>query len=120
MIRHRYDLDIVPGRLAPRVHLSQYDERFLVEMRLYAREGRLQLESGTTAKICGIKPNGEAYTAAVILRDNIATIQGDGNLTDVSGTGTFEICLTHGGKELYTTNFDINIEPSPAERSAGN
>lgn len=119
MIRHRYDLDITPGRSAPEVHLSQFDDRFLVEMRLFTRLGTFRLESGTSAKICGVKPNGEAYIAPVILNENIATIQGDGNLTDTAGAGTFELCLTHSGKELYTTNFEIIIEPSPAERSAG-
>ena len=119
MIRHHYDLDIIPGRSAPKIHLSQFDERFLIELRLFAREGTLRLESGTTVTIRGTKPDGGEYTAPVILNDNIATIQGDGNLTDVAGTGTYELCMTHGGKELYTTNFDIIIEPSPAERSVG-
>lgn len=120
MIRRRYELDITPGRSAPKIHLSQYDKRFLIEMRLFSREGTLQLGSGTTVTIRGTKPNGEAYIAPVVLNDNIATIQGDGNLTRVSGFGTYELCLTNNGKELYTTNFDIIVEPSPAERSAGN
>lgn len=120
MIRRRYDLDLIPGRLAPIVHLSQYDEIFIVEMRLFARDGVMQLESGTTVTIRGTKPDGQPYTAPVVLNDNIATIQGDGNLTDVAGTGTFELCLAHGGKDLHTTNFDIVIEPSPTGRRVGN
>ena len=120
MITKTYDLDIVPGRLSPTVRLSQYDERFRVQMRLYAREGDFTIESGTTAQIRGRKPNGESYTAPVSLSGNIATINGDGNFTDSAGTGVFELCLTHNRKELYTANFTVEIEPSPAERRAGN
>lgn len=120
MITRNYELDIIPGRLTPTVKLSQYDERFRANMTLFAREGEFTIRSGTTAELRGTKPDGSEYTEVCTLAGNVATFGGHGELTDVSGTGIFEICLIHGGKELYTANFYIEIEPSPAERGNGN
>ena len=116
MITHTYPLDVVPGNQQATFKLSQYDENFTMVLQLYAREGTLTLENGTTVELQGTKPDGDSYTKAASLSGNNVTIVGDGNLTDVAGTGTFELCMTHNSKVLHTANFSIYIEPSPMER----
>lgn len=120
MITKNFNLDIIPGGSAPMIRLSQYDQDFTIILELFARRGEFIIESGTTAVLRGTKPNGDAYEAPVLLSGNIATIHGDGKLTDTEGTGVFELCLTHSRKELYTSNFTIVIEEAPTERRGGN
>lgn len=111
---------MIPGGSPLLLRLSQYDENFTIVMELFARDGEFTIQSGTTVTIRGTKPNGEGYEAPVLLSGNFATVRGDGRLTDAAGTGVFELCLKHSGKELYTSNFEIEFEPSPMERGNGN
>ena len=115
-ITHTYTLDVVPGNQQSTFKLSQYDENFTMVLELFAREGQLTLDNGTTVELQGTKPDGTEYTKAASLTRNRVTIEGDGNLTDVAGTGIFELCMTHNNRILHTANFNIYIEPSPMER----
>ena len=120
MITKPYRLDIIPGGSPLVIRLNQYDEDYILILELFAREGAFTLQSGTRAMIRGTKPNNEAYEASVTLSGNFATVRGDANMTDAAGTGVFELCLKYNEKELYTSNFEIEFEPSPMERGNGN
>lgn len=95
------------------VNVSQYDANFVLRVGLVADDADFVIESGTSAKVRGKKADGTSYTANASLSGKYAVINGDRNMTNVAGTGVFEICLTHGGKELYSSNFYLVVEPRP-------
>ena len=116
MITHEIRLSMTPEnrKRPPVINVSQDDENFQIVAALYSNTGELTIESGTTAVLRGTKPGGAAYTKSGTLNENNVTIMGDSELTDAAGTGVFEICLTHDGKELYSENFHVEIETRAA------
>lgn len=117
MITHNLELDVVPYGEPPTVHLSGYDTAFTLVINLFASRGHFVIEDGTTVQLRGVKLNGEPCEEALSFgQDHSITIDGGIFGLDRYGSGVFELCLTHGDKELYTSNFYILVEPSPAER----
>lgn len=112
MITHTYDLDMTPGDDPVEIHLNKNDADFSLRFLLFSSLGELNIESGTSAQIRGTKPGGGKYTASasITISSKTVTVSGNKNMTDEVGTGVFEICLTHGGKELYSANFHIVVE----------
>ena len=100
MIVHKRELDIVPGGTKAQLFLNQNDADFQLQFTLFAKEGEFTIEEGTTASIHGKKGRGGTYEATATLSEGIVTVQGDSNMTDEAGQGTFELCLTHGDKKL--------------------
>ena len=119
MIVHKKELDIVPGGSKVQIFLNQNDADFQLQLTLSAKEGEFTIEEGTTASIHGKKGKGGAYEAAATISESVVTVQGDSNMTDEAGQGTFELCLTHDGKKLHTSNFLIKIEETPVRQEDG-
>ena len=95
------------------VNVSQNDANFVLKIGLVANDATFVVEPGTSVKLRGRKPDGTAYTANATLNGKYAIVNGDQNMTNVAGTGVFEICLTHGGKDLFSSNFRLVVEPRP-------
>lgn len=113
MIEHEYDLDMTPGEAPVEIHLNRNDTDFRLVLHLFSGLGTLTLESGTTAEIRGRDAAGAEYSenASVDIEAKTVSVSGSAELTACAGAGTYEICLMHGGKELYSANFHIIIEP---------
>lgn len=117
MITHEISLDVLAGGIPPVVKLSQYDKQYSLVIHLYSRYGAFEIESGTGCYLRGVKSDGQKVERSISLSNYTASISGDTALTDVRGLGKFEVCLSKRNKELYSTNFYILVEPSPAERT---
>ena len=117
MITYRHKLDVVPASEHPELWLSQNDENYQMIFDLYARTGDFTIEAGTTAAIHGTKPDGSSYSAPASLSGKTVTVEGDAEMTSAKGRGVFEICLTHGGRELHTNNIIINFERAALENT---
>lgn len=119
IVRKPYRLDMNPGGvLSPTVHLSQYDSAFEIVFALYSSYGEFTMESGTTAKVRGTKPDGNGYSAdcTVDISNKTVTVEGDIQITAVSGASWYEITLYKDGKELNTKNFKILIEHAALDK----
>ena len=115
MITLPYNLDICPNFQRNIVaRLSQGDEDFEIVISLYATNGTLTIEDGTTAQICGTLTDGTGYTedATLNISNGTVTISGDADLTACAGANVFEIVLTKGTKVLHSQNFEIWVEPA--------
>lgn len=118
MIEHRYRLDMVAGGRPLHLHMNQHDRNYTLILTLFAERGELTIETGTTVKLQGTRPDGESYTTSATLGENtdgeyVVTVQGDTAMTSAAGTGAFQLCFTHGGKELYSPVFFIDFETTP-------
>ncbi|MBR0411050.1 MAG: hypothetical protein IJI25_08630 [Eubacterium sp.] len=111
MMEHEaYDLSVTPLGDPVVIHLNRGDADFKLKFNIMSRSGTFKMENGTSAKICGTKPDGTKYEASASISGNTVTVNGDSNMTNTPGVGVFEICLTHARKELFTQNFKVCIE----------
>ena len=112
MVEQEFNLSVTPIGNPIQIHLNKDDSDFRLIFNIESRSGDFTMEDYTTARICGTKPDGSKYqaTASISVSNKKVTVNGDRNMTNVSGIGLFEICLIHSGKELFTQNFKVYIE----------
>ena len=110
MMTYEVELDMTPGGVTPELNASQYDSDFEIKATLIATRGNLTIPSGASVRIRGTKPDGNGYSADGELVDNVATFEGDIQMTAASGKVVFEVTLMNGSKELNTKNFVLNVE----------
>ena len=112
MVTQEFELSITPIGDPAVIHLNRDDADFQLVFTIGSRSGQFTMENATTAQICGTKPDGTKYmaSASVSAAAGTVTVNGDKNMTNVPGIGTFEICLTHSRKALHTQNFKVCIE----------
>lgn len=116
----RADLQYVPGKSCPVVHVSQMDVGRQFQLVLYDGTSAFNMPSGTTAYIDGIKPDNRvfSYTDAVSVSDNVVTVTTKLQMTIVSGTVNCEIRFKKDGFDIGTLNFKMIVEPSPVNEDA--
>lgn len=115
-----YKLDMVPGGVPTVVRLSQGDEDYTLVFELYASSGEFTIESGTTVRIHGTKPDGNGYSVDAVLDIENAkvTVEGDIQMTAAAGKGNYELVLYKGGKKLKTANFIIWTEHAALDQTS--
>jgi len=109
-------IDIIPNGRKKEFWLNQYDEDFIIRFELFSSEGTFSIPSGTTAAIRGTKPDGNGYSADAVIDGNTVTVEGDQQMTVVSGKAVFELTLYKDGKELNSANFILHIERAPLDK----
>ena len=109
MLIQNYDLDMVPSGIPLTIHVSQYDTDVQLVFRLFASHGTLNLNSGATVMIRGLKRDGHGISVpcAFAYANNIGTvtIQLTKQMTAVAGKNTFELYVKTYTGELYSANF---------------
>ena len=114
MIEYKYDIDMTPGRVPLEVPMKQYDTDFYIVFSLIDRKGDLDLESGSTVKIRGTKPDGYGYSvnATLDIDEKTVTVTGDEQMTIVAGKAPFELAIMKGTKVLNTATFYLRVYPA--------
>lgn len=125
MIVYNRRINMVPGEVPVYIHMSQYDSDVTLEFELYASEGTLVVDSGTTVLIRGTKPDGNGISIDGELEStqdpetgqyvHLVTIEVDQQMTAVAGKSLYELSLRKNGKELNTANFVLDIERAPLD-----
>lgn len=110
MIIHELDVDMTPGGHAPTLRVNQWDSDFGIVINLYNSKGTFSLENGTTAKLCGTKPDGAEFETNATISAGKVVVAGTDELTSASGKGVLEVCLIHSGKKLFSQNFLLRVE----------
>lgn len=116
MLIQNYDLDMVPSGIPLTIHVSQYDTDVQLVFKLFASHGTLNLNSGATVMLRGLKRdgNGISVPATYSYADNVGTvtIQLTKQMTAVAGKNTFELLVRSYSGELYSANFILHVERS--------
>lgn len=108
-------LDVTPGGIPLHIHLNQYDSDFSIVLSIKcALDCVLDIPSTATAKVRGTKADGNGYSKDATLNATVktVTIAGDAQLTAAAGRNKYEIVIINSGKELYTANFVVDVEPA--------
>lgn len=113
MITHRLQVDMCPGGSARQeLMLSQRDTDAMAALEMFASEGELTIENGTTAKITGTNSAGEEVeiNATLDIANFTVLFSIPSEMTEYAGTGTYEIVLTKNGKQLRSKNIKAVVE----------
>lgn len=113
MIAQTYDLFMAPENEPLHIHLNQNDADFRLAFRLISDNGRLNIQSGTSAIFRGTTPAGRGYNAYASLSAGVVSVTGNTNITDGSGIGVFQVKLVRNGKWLHSSKIYIHCEPVP-------
>lgn len=110
MIKQTLDLNLIPGRVLPRVNVSQYDKGTrTLEFTIYNGE-ILFNPTGYTAYIQGQKPDGHGFNYAATIADQKISVEVVEQMTAVSGSVACEIVIQDGTDQIGTGNFILQVE----------
>lgn len=108
-------LDIIPGAVSPRIHVSQYDvgRQFGFEMRESLTS--FSIPDGSTISIQGKKPDQHGFsydntTSTISYSGSNVSITTTEQMTAVSGIVECELKIVTTDYEIYTCNFIIEVE----------
>lgn len=110
MIKQTLDLNLIPGRVLPRVNVSQYDKGTrTLEFTIYNGE-ILFNPTGYTAYIQGQKPDGHGFNYAADIANQKISVDVVEQMTAVSGSVACEIVIKDGTDQIGTGNFILQVE----------
>lgn len=121
MITQKTNVNLIPGRVNPRINVSQYDKGSrTLQFALYNGDAAFSITSGTTALIQGTKPDGHGFqlSATVTTGSNIVTANLTEQMAIVAGDVVCELVLLKGSEKLATANFVLAVEPTALKDSA--
>ena len=109
------NLQYAPLGANPVVHVSQYDVGRQFRFKVYDGSTAYSMPNGTTARVEGVKPDGNAfsYADAVSVSGNVVTITTKQQMTLLSGCVKCEIRFSASGSDIGTINFILDVEGSP-------
>ena len=115
MIKQITNLNLIPGKVLPRVNAVQYDygSRDL-EFPIWNGQQRFTLTGEMTARIQGTKPDrlGFDYAATIDTTNNVITADLTNQMTPVSGEVMCEIVLEKSGERIGSLNFVLVVQPA--------
>lgn len=121
MITQRTNVNLIPGRVNPRINVSQYDKGSrTLQFVLYNGDAAYSITSGTTALIQGTKPDGRGFqlSATVTTGSNLVTANLTEQMAIVAGDVICELVLLKGSEKLATANFVLAVEPTALKDTA--
>ena len=111
------NLNLIPGRVLPVCHVSQYDVGRTIRVNLFEGDAVFALATGDTAEIHVRKPDDTVVSSALTVVNgqtyfDIVTTQ---QMDAAAGPNVCEIQLKRGGDTLGTLNFIMEVEPDPMD-----
>lgn len=112
------DLQYSPIGVNPVVHISQYDVGRQFKLKIYDGATAYLMPSGTTARIDGLKPdgNGFSYSDAVSVSGNVIIVTVKEQMSVLDGIVICEIRFSNGVDDIGTLNFKLEVEKSPIDK----
>jgi hypothetical protein len=110
MIVQRIDLDVIPGKTIPVIHVNQGDTgqgKFILNLK---KNGR-PLSYPGTAIIQGTKRTGNFHHSASILESR-CMVSLESDMTDISGDVYAQLVLTDGNERVGTQIFILRVQES--------
>lgn len=121
MITQRTNVNLIPGRVNPRINVSQYDKGSrTLQFCLYNGDAAFNITSGMTALIQGTKPDGHGFQlpATVTTGSSVVTADLTEQMAIVAGDVVCELVILKNSEKLATANFILAVEPTALKDSA--
>ena len=111
-----FNLNIIPGAVAPIIHASQYDDGREFRANLFEGPSVYTLTGAETITINVRKPDGNVVTAAVTnTADSYVEFATTEQMTACSGANLCELKFENSPVKIGSLNFILSVEADPLE-----
>ena len=111
-----FNLNIIPGAVAPIIHASQYDDGREFRANLFEGASVYTLTGAETITINVRKPDGNVVTAAVTnTADSYVEFATTEQMTACSGANLCELKFENSPVKIGSLNFILSVEADPLE-----
>lgn len=111
----REKLNIIPGSVSPRIHMSQYDIGRQFAFEICENTSAFTIPSGSTVSIQGKKADGHGFVYGaennvVVYSGSTVTITAPKQMSAYPGLVDCELRILASSYDIYTCNFVIEVE----------
>lgn len=110
MTTQSFDLELIPGGVAPVIYASQYDEGQTWLISLKANNQPFNIPSGASVTIRGTKPDSTGFQYPCTYSGNIVTAEEQQQMTIKAGKVPCEIVISKSGAIIASLNFYLIVE----------
>lgn len=114
LVNQTLKLEITPGVVPPKLHVTEYDENMQVVAQLFQRGQYYEIPSGTTAKVEGTLA-GHPFSADATVDGSNVTFELTKSMTAYAGRAWTKIKLTKDGKPVSTCGFWLECDRAGVE-----
>jgi len=111
-----FNLNIIPGAVAPIIHASQYDEDREFRANLFEGDQVFELTGAEDISVNVRKPDGNVVTAAVVnTGSNYVEFSTTLQMTACAGANLCQLRIENSPRKIGTLNFILAVERDPLE-----
>lgn len=111
-----FNLNIIPGAVAPIIHASQYDEDREFRANLFEGDQVFELTGEETISVNVRKTDGNVVTAAVVnTGSNYVEFSTTEQMTACAGANLCQLRIENSPRKIGTLNFILAVERDPLE-----
>lgn len=111
-----FNLNMIPGEVAPVIHASQYDDGREFRANLFEGENVYNLTGAETISVNVRKPDGNVVTAAVTnTGDSYVEFATTEQMTACAGANLCELKIENSPVKIGSLNFILSVEADPLE-----
>lgn len=114
LVNQTLKLEITPGGVPPKLHVTEYDENMQITAQLFQRGQYYEIPSGTTAKVEGTLA-GHPFSADATVDGSNVTFELTKSMTAYAGRAWTKIKLTKDGKPVSTCGFWLECDRAGVE-----
>lgn len=114
LVNQTLKLEITPGGVPPKLHVTEYDENMQVVAQLFQRGQYYEIPSGTTAKVEGTLA-GHPFSADATVDGSNVTFELTKGMTAYAGRAWTKIKLTKDSKPVSTCGFWLECDRAGVE-----
>ena len=110
MITFGLDLNLIPGKVLPRLNVSQYDKGQTVSVSLWNGDVPYSIPAGCTAQVVGTKADKTGFMYQCTIENGQPSFVITDQMTVFPGEVTLEVIIMDTDNRIGTVNFILDVE----------
>lgn len=110
MITFGLDLNLIPGKVLPRLNVSQYDKGQTVSVSLWNGDVPYSIPAGCTAQVVGTKADNTGFMYECTIENGQPSFVITDQMTVFPGEVTLEVIIMDDDNRIGTVNFILDVE----------
>lgn len=110
MITFGLDLNLIPGKVLPRLNVSQYDKGQTVNVALWDGDVPYSIPAGCTAQVVGTKADKTGFMYPCTIENGQPSFVITDQMTVFPGEVTLEVIIMDTDNRIGTVNFILDVE----------
>ena len=110
MITFGLDLNLIPGKVLPRLNVSQYDKGQTVSVSLWNGDVPYSIPAGCTAHVVGTKADKTGFMYECTIANGQPSFAITDQMTVFPGEVTLEVIIMDADSRIGTVNFILDVE----------